>query len=31
MKPVKTQWGYLQVPDADVRSCNITLIGEAAQ
>lgn len=31
MKPVKTKWGYLAVPDADVRSCDITLIGEAAQ
>lgn len=29
--PVKTKWGYLQAPDADVRSCEITLIGEAAQ
>lgn len=31
MKPVKTKWGYLAAPDADVRSCDITLIGEAAQ
>lgn len=31
MKPVKVKWGYLNVPDADVRSCEITLIGEAAQ
>ncbi len=31
MKPVKVKWGYLQVPDADVRSCEITLIGEVAQ
>lgn len=29
--PVKTKWGYLAAPDADVRSCEITLIGEAAQ
>ena len=30
-KPVKTKWGYLTVPDADVRLCEITLIAEAAQ
>lgn len=31
MKPVSMKWGYLNVPDADIRSCDITLIGEAAQ
>jgi len=31
MKPVKSKWGYLQAPDADVRSCEITLFGEVAQ
>lgn len=31
MKPVKVKWGYQAVPDADVRSVEITLIGEAAQ
>jgi hypothetical protein len=31
MKPVKVKWGYLAAPDADVRSCEITLIGEVAQ
>jgi hypothetical protein len=31
MKPVKVKWGYLAVPDADVRSCEILLIGEVAQ
>jgi hypothetical protein len=29
--PVKNKWGYLNVPDADVRSCEITLIAEVAQ
>lgn len=31
IKPVKVKWGYLAAPDADVRSCEITLIGEVAQ
>lgn len=30
-QPPSTKWGYLQVPDADVRTCDITLIGIAAQ
>lgn len=31
VKPAKYKFGYLQSPDADVRSCEITLVGEAAQ
>lgn len=31
VKPAKYKWGYLNVPDADVRSCEITIVGEAAQ
>lgn len=31
VRPVKVKWGYLNVPDADVRSCEITLHGVVAQ
>lgn len=30
-QPPSTRWGYLQVPDADVRTCDITLTGVVPQ
>lgn len=31
VKPPATKWGYLQDPDADVRTCEITVTGIVAQ